>query len=967
MVVKINEHNAEAYGAFLAEAYRHLEKLEWRRAYQYLLILESTKGKIIEDVDLDTTNEEDQYKTFSSLRQFLKYISYYENNFNVRIIRDEDLSLTEERFYTIEQYYNYIEEFINGDYGDHFLMRLPLDETNFSIDGNTRVITIPKDYVSTVIQRDTMVETIIFTIDRFIDSIDLANASRIFVQWDAPDKDSGETRHKATEITLTELFDSQIKFGWPIDDNVTKYPGTVTFSVTFFEYEDNSTEQVKWRINTLPASLTVEPALQPEITGIEVVKPTGTFYRAIKNNRYPGIGGHIPVDPDFEYPGKNLEDNDPSESGILSFEAQAVVSDEGQIEYSWWHQPEGCEKAYNCAGGQYVQLIDRDGAIISDADYNFLPATSQQLFTNSSPHTLINQKDTFVEYGPFGTIYETYRPLEENEEKEKRDILYVYNGKEENAPQPDEGKDRIFITDENNNFIYYSSLDDSHQNKQKYEKFTMFTMPEDKTVPIVGKYHVEAVNKLPAKDVVTGQFRPNASKAICSEICSVNGPDPLEFTKEGGLDDVIFIRSLREDIAEGQVLTEKEYLDTLELIEFQADKEKFIESFQVTEDKDTKEINYTCNTKGKSWTPGIKGLKLKKLVFTPEIERETSQGLTYTWYTGPSSGSLIQDTKNKTSTITVTEPTWCKVKIQDNKNRKTNEVISRISRITTYPREVFLDLDTDTVTKYQAWEDGEKGLTYQIDIDKNQTVAIGIKPMLRLKKNGEAFTKEEYDFLIYPEREAVKVNNKEDLEKEAEDFVLCVIPNVDSEYDLYAKFNETINFIDTTKIDLSLIDVKTLSISGVGSVPNVDAAQNNVLYSVYDSSAKNYSIYVKADSKNIILVGKTLKNLVDVDNPIESKDLVKEFFNLLYPNVVDDELYSSKINYKWTKQVKDGDEVTVIATELVGPTSNFDEEHTAIIKVKGDIKVPCTYRCIATNQIGEELSAVSNTATFLVG
>ena len=231
------------------------------------------------------------------------------------------MSLTEERFYTIEQYYNYIEEFINGDYGDHFLMRLPLDETNFSIDGNTRVITIPKDYVSTVIQRDTMVETIIFIIDRFIDSIDLANASRIFVQWDAPDKDSGETRHKATEITLTELFDSQIKFGWPIDDNVTKYPGTVTFSVTFFEYEDNSTEQVKWRINTLPASLTVEPALQPEITGIEVVKPTGTFYRAIKNNRYPGIGGHIPVDPDFEYPGKNLEDNDPSESGLLSFEA----------------------------------------------------------------------------------------------------------------------------------------------------------------------------------------------------------------------------------------------------------------------------------------------------------------------------------------------------------------------------------------------------------------------------------------------------------------------------------------------------------------------------------------------------------------------------------------------------------------------------------------------------------------------
>jgi hypothetical protein len=104
-----------------------------------------------------------------------------------------------------------------------------LDEGTLDIDGNTRTISTPGTFTrGAVVQRDKLAETLIFTVDRFIDNVDLCNVSDIFVQWTAPNGKGG-TEDWATRVDMIDYLSvpGKIKFGWPIDDKVTKNPGTV--------------------------------------------------------------------------------------------------------------------------------------------------------------------------------------------------------------------------------------------------------------------------------------------------------------------------------------------------------------------------------------------------------------------------------------------------------------------------------------------------------------------------------------------------------------------------------------------------------------------------------------------------------------------------------------------------------------------------------------------------------------------
>ena len=117
MIIKINSQNAETYSQFLSDAYQYLERLEWRNAYQALLIKEANEGiKIIDNVDIDHFHSIQEDKTFFTREQFKKYeyvktrsgeetLNYPQS---VYIIYDEDRN-DEYAFTTIEQYFNYIE------------------------------------------------------------------------------------------------------------------------------------------------------------------------------------------------------------------------------------------------------------------------------------------------------------------------------------------------------------------------------------------------------------------------------------------------------------------------------------------------------------------------------------------------------------------------------------------------------------------------------------------------------------------------------------------------------------------------------------------------------------------------------------------------------------------------------------------------------------------------------------------
>lgn len=77
----------------------------------------------------------------------------------------------EGRFLSLDDYFAHMADLltINNTY-----MMLPLDESPFTINANTRSITAPK---IVALQNDQIAEVLTFTIDRYFDYMDLNNAT----------------------------------------------------------------------------------------------------------------------------------------------------------------------------------------------------------------------------------------------------------------------------------------------------------------------------------------------------------------------------------------------------------------------------------------------------------------------------------------------------------------------------------------------------------------------------------------------------------------------------------------------------------------------------------------------------------------------------------------------------------------------------------------------------------------------
>jgi hypothetical protein len=96
---------------------------------------------------------------------------------------------------SLNEYFAYLQDLISAaDSEDEkkFYVRLPLDEDVFSINADTRQITVPTNFArnGVGVQGDEMAEVIYFTIDRYFDAMDLANDDiSIAIQWQARNKD----------------------------------------------------------------------------------------------------------------------------------------------------------------------------------------------------------------------------------------------------------------------------------------------------------------------------------------------------------------------------------------------------------------------------------------------------------------------------------------------------------------------------------------------------------------------------------------------------------------------------------------------------------------------------------------------------------------------------------------------------------------------------------------------------------
>lgn len=138
---------------------------------------------------------------------------------------------------------------------------LPAAKYIYDIDVTSRTINTAQ-LVS--IEKDHKSETIYFSIDRFVDYMDLSHTCCI-IQYNA----NGKTHFYPVPFydIYTKAKDNKIVFPWCLDYNVTRQSGQVEFNVRFFKVgtritEENAAELIlTYNLNTLPGYLTIKKGI----------------------------------------------------------------------------------------------------------------------------------------------------------------------------------------------------------------------------------------------------------------------------------------------------------------------------------------------------------------------------------------------------------------------------------------------------------------------------------------------------------------------------------------------------------------------------------------------------------------------------------------------------------------------------------------------------------------------------------
>ena len=634
MIVQINPNNTNEYQRFLAEAYQYLDD----------------RGQL----------------------------------------HDYDKNDAEKTFEDISQYYNYIEYFKVCDKSAYFLLKMPLNEGAISINADTRSINLDNSPFKkgAVVQRDKNAEMVVFTIDRFIDNMDLANADQIYVQWTAPDGYGG-VREKATPIELIDLEgdeNGQIKFGWPIDDEVTLYNGIVQFSVTFFKFDPNKTNSVEYRLNTLPASFEVKKALQPEINAEkDLNRPYSDFLSSLRNNNYPGKGVKPPSRPTFSAP----QALDLPKNGIVEIEsqlkAQAVTGVEkdssslGTIQYQWTHTPEGSHIIYYCQGGTYVS---EEGETITQRDYDLISSISdyteiKDAFTEAkwideneneiTEYTFKESKN--VSYKPFGIVKYAYV---KTNPKDFQLGDKIYTASDENLLEKDEDnnfKDIYYeqATNAPGTFIILSEDLDKTQ-KVLFEKYTYLELPSGETVPVVGNYQVIATN---TKGTVE-------SPSVGSTTCTFKGPEKITFKKDLPKEAILSTNktfSPRDSISkfDNSLGIQLTYQDIYP--EYQ----KYFETIDEETGDKIPSNSYTHTA--------VNPIDLKTCILSIDLNYNEENNYNIMWQKKTTKNGNYADISTSTNQVSIgiNEPAWYRAKVSSKKNRKSVQNISQECMVKSKP------------------------------------------------------------------------------------------------------------------------------------------------------------------------------------------------------------------------------------------------------------------------------------------
>lgn len=233
------------------------------------------------------------------------------------------------RFLSLDGYFAHMLDLVQLD--PAFTL-IPSDEEPFVIDANARTISIPAAFNKCAgVVGDNMCEIITFTIDRYFDYVDLATA-QICVQWSTTEGEG------ISHIGLRDLetMPGKIRFGWPLTKELTAKPGPVTFAIRFFMKNEEDTEFV-YLLNTLSTTINIRQGLNVTNPKFDLKDTFSLFGQFVQNSNNPTYPDPAPVYFNNN-PGLNLlpQAKIDEVTDTLTLEAQAVVSDNGHINYSWY-------------------------------------------------------------------------------------------------------------------------------------------------------------------------------------------------------------------------------------------------------------------------------------------------------------------------------------------------------------------------------------------------------------------------------------------------------------------------------------------------------------------------------------------------------------------------------------------------------------------------------------------------------
>lgn len=412
------------------------------------------------------------------------------------------------RFVSLDNYFAHMGDLYEID--PKYLM-LPLDETSealFKIDANTRKVTIPKPFdACSGIQTDNMCEIIVFTIDRYFDYQDLSDLN-ICVQWIRPGGTPDDEGISHIRMIDLETYPGQLRFGWPLTSEITKYPGKVKFAVRFYRKDKQGNYQ--YILNTEEALLTIK-------SGLNIVNPAieedsvDLFGDFVKNSMNPSFA--LPEQAFFTKPGINL----PGVAAIdyntdtLVLKAQAVANDLGYISYVWKYKSD-------LEGSELVTIDSNNSAYTVASD---VPV----LVTDIVKEAIAETGDT--------SKFVPLLDADGNEVKDENNKIVYTIAKRE-------GGQKYFVpaTNADGQPIYQLYLDRiDEENPAPANLVELITTLTLKPVEdggsefVTGEYQVEATNTIYLDHQDPEGFR-NTTPVAYSNKCVVPGPAAVELSKQ---------------------------------------------------------------------------------------------------------------------------------------------------------------------------------------------------------------------------------------------------------------------------------------------------------------------------------------------------------------------------------------------------------------------------------------------------